>query len=77
MLRITSDLRHYALGAKDGHTGSVEDFYFDDEEWIISYVVAGTDTWLEDRLRILSLMTGPGRFTTSSSTPGIGGTAKR
>jgi len=54
MLRNTSELMHYALRAKDGYPGSIEDFYFDDEAWTIRYVVAATGTWLEGRSVLIS-----------------------
>jgi len=37
MLRSTKDLEHYAIGATDGDIGHVEDFYFDDDAWVIRY----------------------------------------
>ena len=41
------------LGAIDGHIGHVKDFYFDDEAWIIRYVVADTGPWLAGRQVLL------------------------
>ena len=42
MLRNVNDLRGYANRASDGVIGTVDDFYFDDEDWGIRYLVVGT-----------------------------------
>jgi hypothetical protein len=39
MLRSMKDMEHYTLGATDGIIGRVRDFYFDDESWVIRYLV--------------------------------------
>jgi hypothetical protein len=39
MLRSIKDLEGYAIGATDGVIGQVQDFYFDDEAWVIRYLV--------------------------------------
>jgi hypothetical protein len=49
MLRNVKDLRGCALRATDGAIGRVEDFYFDDEDWGIRYLVVNTGSWLSDR----------------------------
>jgi hypothetical protein len=49
MLRNVKDLRGYALRATDGVIGRVEDFYVDDEDWGIRYLVVNTGSWLSDR----------------------------
>lgn len=54
MLYNTSALAGYALHATDGQIGSVEDFYFDDQAWIIRYLVADTGKWLPGRKVLLS-----------------------
>ena len=42
MLRSMKSMEDYTIGAIDGIIGQVEDFYFDDESWVIRYlVVAG------------------------------------
>jgi hypothetical protein len=43
MLRNVKDLEHYTIGAADGVIGRVEDFYFDDEAWVIRYLVVDTE----------------------------------
>jgi PRC-barrel domain protein len=54
MLRNVKDLRGYALRATDGVIGSVEDCYFDDEDWGIRYLVVNTGSWLSDRKVLIS-----------------------
>jgi hypothetical protein len=42
------------LGASDGEIGHIKDFYFDDKNWAIRYVVVETGSWLADRQILLS-----------------------
>ncbi len=49
MLRSVKELMGYAIRATDGIIGSVKDFYFDDEDWMIRYFVVDTGTWLPGR----------------------------
>lgn len=49
MLRSTKELQGYTLGASDGAIGVVREFYFDDDAWIIRYLVAETGSWLMGR----------------------------
>ena len=49
MLRSVKDLEHYAIGATDGQIGHVKDLYFDDDAWVIRYLVVETGTWLSSR----------------------------
>jgi len=42
------------LGASDGDIGHVKDFYFDDQNWAIRYLVADTGSWLPGRQVLLS-----------------------
>jgi len=42
------------LGALDGEIGQVEDFYFDDRNWVVRYVVADTASWLTGLQVLLS-----------------------
>lgn len=41
-----SQLSHYAIHATDGDIGGCQDILIDDEQWIVRYVVADTNTWL-------------------------------
>ena len=42
------------LRAFDGEIGHVRDFYFDDENWAVRYLVADTGRWLTGRLVLIS-----------------------
>lgn len=42
------------LRATDGEIGSVRDFYFDDKNWTVRYLVADTGRWLTGRLVLIS-----------------------
>src|ERR1700757_4180649 len=46
MLRSAKQLYGYTLGALDGEIGHVKEFYFDDKDWVIRYLVADTGPWL-------------------------------
>ena len=54
MLQNTKELYGKKLSALDGDIGQVKDFYFDDQSWVIRYLVADTGTWLTGRLVLLS-----------------------
>jgi PRC-barrel domain len=38
-----------AIDATEGHIGSVHDLYFDDQTWMVRYLVVDTGTWLPGR----------------------------
>lgn len=42
MLRNSKNLEGCAIGATDGAIGEVKDLSFDDEAWVIRYLVVGT-----------------------------------
>src|SRR5580658_3386584 len=42
MLRSMKDMEDYTIGASDGVIGRVRDYYFDDEAWVIRYLVVDT-----------------------------------
>ncbi len=46
MLRSLKDLKGYSLDSVDGAMGSVRDVLFDDQAWIVRYLVAATGPWL-------------------------------
>ncbi len=48
MLRLLHMLRGYTLLARDGEVGACRDFLFDDEAWVIRYMVVDTHRWLPD-----------------------------
>ncbi len=39
MLRDLSAMENYAIGATDGVIGRGQDFNFDDEAWVVRYLV--------------------------------------
>lgn len=54
MLQTMQSIRGYRLLADDGRIGRVDDFYFDDDEWVVRYLVADTGRWLPGRLVLIS-----------------------
>jgi sporulation protein YlmC with PRC-barrel domain len=48
------DLQGFDLYAEDGDVGSVEEFYFDDEKWVVRYLIVNTGNWLAGRLVLIS-----------------------
>jgi sporulation protein YlmC with PRC-barrel domain len=54
MLRNVNDLRGFAVHATDGIIGEVDDFYFDDEDWAIRYLIVDTGGWLSGRKVLIS-----------------------
>ena len=54
MLRNIEDLRGYAIRATDGVIGEVDDFYFDDEDWAVRYLIVETGSWLSGRKVLIS-----------------------
>jgi hypothetical protein len=49
-----SDMEDYTIGAADGIIGRVRDFYFDDEDWVIRYLVVETDGGAPQRKVLIS-----------------------
>ncbi|MEO9078355.1 MAG: PRC-barrel domain-containing protein [Rhodanobacter sp.] len=56
MLCSVEELEKYGVRANDGPIGHVGDFLFDDESWVVRYVVVDTDGWLPRRKILISLM---------------------
>jgi len=54
MQRDLKTLYGYKLDSLDGDIGRVRDFYFDDENWVVRYLVADTGSWLTGRLVLIS-----------------------
>lgn len=54
MLRSMHDLENYSIAATDGNVGEVIDFLFDDEKWVVRYLVVETGSWLSSRKVLLS-----------------------
>lgn len=54
MLIGVKQLEGYSIHAKDGEIGKVDEFYFDDEQWTIRYLVVETGSWLLERRVLIS-----------------------
>jgi hypothetical protein len=54
MFQSIKQLYGAKLGASDGEIGQVKDFYFDDRNWAVRYLVADTGTWLSGRQVLIS-----------------------
>jgi uncharacterized protein YrrD len=54
MLQNIQELSKYTVGATDGALGHAEDFYFDDERWVVRYLVVDTGSWLSGREVLIS-----------------------
>lgn len=53
MLRNTSEIIGYTIGANDGQIGKVTDFLFDDDTWLVRWLVIDTGSWLSGRKVLL------------------------
>ena len=54
MLRNIKQLYGEKLRASDGEIGHLKDFYFDDQKWVVRYVVVNTGSWLSGRLVLIA-----------------------
>jgi len=54
MLRQAKDLKGYKLSSRDGEIGKVNEFYFDDQNWAVRYLIADTGGWLTGRQVLIS-----------------------
>ena len=54
MLRPLKELEGFAIGATDGSLGQITDFLFDDEAWVVRYLVVYTGSWLSNRTVLIS-----------------------
>ena len=54
MLIRVRTLRHYKIHALDGEIGQLDQLYFDDETWTVSYVVVNLGSWLSGRQVLIS-----------------------
>jgi uncharacterized protein YrrD len=54
MLRSMQELKNYTIGATDGEIGHVADSFFDDESWVIRYLVVESGSWLLSRKVLIS-----------------------
>ena len=54
MLHKVTELNRAVVTALDGDVGSINDLYFDDEQWVVRYLVVNTGNWLSGRLVLIS-----------------------
>ena len=54
MLRDIKDLENAAISATDGLIGQVRDCFFDDDGWVIRYLVVEPGAWLTSRKVLIS-----------------------
>lgn len=54
MLRNATTLEKCTIGATDGHIGKVHDLYFDDQQWVVRYLVVNSGSWLLNRAVLIS-----------------------
>ncbi|APC40819.1 PRC-barrel domain-containing protein [Clostridium estertheticum] len=54
MLNKVKTLKGYKLQCIDGEIGKVKEFYFDDQNWTIRYLIADTGNWLVGRQVLIS-----------------------
>ena len=54
MLNDAKTLVGFGLNSLNGEIGKVEEFYFDDQYWVIRYLVADTGNWLTGRQVLIS-----------------------
>lgn len=48
-MKSLREVTGYKIQAVDGEMGKVHDFYFDDSDWVIRYLVVDTGAWLPGR----------------------------
>ena len=53
MLRSMKDMEDYSIGARDGLIGRVSDFYFEDDTWVIRYLVVAMGDGPAARRKVL------------------------
>jgi uncharacterized protein YrrD len=54
MIITFEQLQSTTVEAKDGHIGQVTDLLFDDQSWVIRYLVVETGSWLQSRKVLIS-----------------------
>ena len=54
MLHKARDLQGDAIHAEDGEVGSVDDLYFNEEDWDVRYLVVNTRRWIPGRKYLVS-----------------------
>lgn len=54
MLMNNEDLKGLMIRATDGEIGTVDQLYFDDQNWAIRYLIVDTGNWLDERKVLIS-----------------------
>ena len=54
MLRSLDDMHDYSIDASDGTVGVVKDLYFEDDSWVVRYLVVHTGGWFGGRTVLIS-----------------------
>lgn len=54
MFKHLRDLEGFRLKAADGEIGHVTDLYFEDDEWVVRYLVVATSGWLVGKKVLIS-----------------------
>ncbi len=54
MLRKLHSLKSFVVNGKNGKLGKVDDFYFDQEQFVVRYLVIDTGSWLEHEQTLIS-----------------------
>jgi hypothetical protein len=67
MYMSVKDLRYVPIQARDGTVGFLEQVYFDDEKWVIRYLVVDMDQHLEDKRVLISPISVGGMDLTSNT----------
>ncbi len=53
-LRSANDTRKYAIAARDGDIGHLEDFLIDERDWHVHYLIVDTKNWLPGKKVVLA-----------------------
>ena len=69
MLQSIKQLYGVRLHASDRVIGHIKDFYFNDEKWVVRYVVVDTGDWIPGRLVLISPHAFPSLYQDSGSLP--------
>ena len=54
MLHNLHDLEGSTISATDGEIGHVKDFYFEDDSWVVRYLVVEVGSWMNSRKVLIS-----------------------
>lgn len=54
MKRKIKSLTGFKIAGTDGEIGTLKEFYFDDERWIVRYLIVETGNWLSSRKVLLA-----------------------